>query len=293
MEYFGKYMVAGHVFAIRLPGNYSKEDCLKPYEPFVYNGPEEPLFTVSIEVVGHLSEVDFGKVKECYNEEAPYFWILDNGRWNFGFSYSRKHPDCVVVPSEDFKDNKVYIPSGARSQFIEFAVSNATMLLYTITTTPRDTLLIHSSVTVKDGAAYAFLGKSGTGKSTHSRLWLENIEGTLLLNDDNPVVRVIDSKTYIYGSPWSGKTPCYKNDVKPLKGVVRLTQAPYNKIQKLPPVQAYAAFMPSCSCMKWDRNHTDALHKTVEAVVKSVNFWGLECLPDADAAFVCCNAVTA
>ena len=157
----------------------------------------------------------------------------------------------------------------------------------------HDGLSVHSSTVVCEGKGYMFLGKSGTGKSTHSRLWMKAFPGTWLLNDDNPVIRFVDGVPLVFGTPWSGKTPCYKNDVKPLKGVVRLTQAPYNKIQKLPPVQAYAAFMPSCSCMKWDRNHTDALHKTVEAVVKSVNFWGLECLPDADAAFVCCNAVTA
>ena len=55
------------------------------------------------------------------------------------------------------------------------------------------------------------LGKSGTGKSTHSRLWLKYIPDTKLLNDDNPAVRIMDNNTImIYGTPWSGKTPCYK-----------------------------------------------------------------------------------
>ena len=106
-----------------------------------------------------------------------------------------------------------------------------------------------------------FLGRSGTGKSTHSRLWLESIEGTELLNDDNPVIRVTDGQAFIYGTPWSGKTPCYKNEVLPLKAVVRLSQAPHNKIERLSPLQSYASLMPACSCMRWDRPSVDALHK--------------------------------
>ena len=136
-----------------------------------------------------------------------------------------------------------------------------------------------------------FLGKSGTGKSTHSSLWLKHIEGTELLNDDNPVIRVIDGTVYVYGSPWSGKTPCYKNEYLPLGGIVRLSQAPYNKIVPLRPLMAYTALMPSCSCMMWDPRATEALHKSVEKVITAVRCWHLECLPDEDAARTCCQAV--
>ncbi len=55
--------------------------------------------------------------------------------------------------------------------------------------------------------AVMFLGESGTGKSTHSRMWLENIEGSTLLNDDAPAVRISADGTTAYGTPWSGKTP--------------------------------------------------------------------------------------
>ena len=137
-----------------------------------------------------------------------------------------------------------------------------------------------------------FLGRSGTGKSTHSSLWLKNIAGTWLLNDDNPVIRVVGEDVLVYGTPWSGKTPCYKNQSLPLDGVVRLSQAPHNDIKRLPMLQAYASLMPACSCMRWDRKSTDALHKTVEKVITKVGCWHLECLPDNDAAIVCSSAIT-
>ena len=295
MENMHKYVVAGHAFAVTLPDGYTKEEHLAPYEPFLCTDDTvQPLFALRVEFVDDLHDVDPGQLKEVMNDEAPYFWLFESGAgvYNSGFSYSKSHPDCILKPSADYSDNVVYIPHRYASRLLEFSLSNAMMLLYTFNTSAYDTLMIHASVIAYRGAGYVFLGRSGTGKSTHSRLWLENIEGTYLLNDDNPVIRVIDGEVMVYGSPWSGKTPCYRNEVMPLGGVVRLSQAPYNKITRFVPLQAYASLMPACSCMRWDRRSTDALHKTVESVIKVVPGWHLECLPDADAAHTCCSTIT-
>lgn len=294
MENLYKYIVAGHSFAVSLPDGYTQEEYLQPYIPFISSDPTvEPLFTLRLAFVEDLKSLNPGVVRECLNDEPPYFWMFDrgNGTYNFAFSYSKNRPDCILVPSDDYKDNVVYVSTMYPYPVIEFALSNAMMLLYTFNTTPLDTLMVHASVVAHDEGAYMFLGKSGTGKSTHSSLWLKNIENTYLLNDDNPVIRVEGDNVNIYGTPWSGKTPCYKNEVLPLNAVVRLSQAPYNEIKKLPMLQAYASLMPACSCMRWDRRSTDALHKTVEKVISRVAGYHLECLPDADAAHTCHAAV--
>ena len=290
-----KYTVAGHTFGVSLPAGFSQEDHLRPYLPFIACDDAEPLFTLKLETADSFRALEPGVVKECLNDEAPYFWMFEKqpGKYNFGFSYSKNHPDCLLVPSDDYRQSTVYVPTAYAGRLAEFALSNAMMLLYTFNTTPLDTLMVHASVVAHEGGAYMFLGRSGTGKSTHSSLWLKNIAGTYLLNDDNPVIRVEGDKVNIYGTPWSGKTPCYKNEVLPLKASVRLSQAPHNIIKKLPALQSYASLMPACSCMRWDRRSTDALHKTVEKVISRVNGWHLECLPDADAANVCRTAVTA
>lgn len=294
MENLYKYIVAGHSFAVSLPDGYTQEEYLQPYIPFISSDPEvEPLFTLRLSFVEDLKSLNPGVVRECLNDEPPYFWMFEreDGAYNFAFSYSKNRPDCILVPSDDYKNSVVYVPTTYPYSVIEFALSNAMMLLYTFNTTPLDTLMVHASVVAHDEGAYMFLGKSGTGKSTHSSLWLKNIENTYLLNDDNPVIRVEGDKVNIYGTPWSGKTPCYKNEVLPLNAVVRLSQAPYNEIKKLPMLQAYASLMPACSCMRWDRRSTDALHKTVEKVISRVAGYHLECLPDADAAHTCHAAV--
>jgi hypothetical protein len=255
----------------------------------------EPLFTLKLAFADSLSSLDHGVVRECLNDEAPYFWLFESheGRFNFGFSYSKNNPDCILIPSEDYKTNTVYVPSAHAAKISEFALSNSMMLLYTFNTTCLETLMVHASVVGYEGGAYMFLGRSGTGKSTHSSLWLKNIGGTYLLNDDNPVIRVENDQINIYGTPWSGKTPCYKNEVLPLKAVVRLSQAPHNEIRQLSLLHSYASLMPACSCMRWDSKSTEALHKTVEKVISKVRCWHLECLPDADAAYVCNSAVAA
>ncbi len=300
MRIFEKYMensyifkVAGHTFKAVLPEGLKAEDVLRPYLPFLCQEDSDFVFTLNVEFDDDLKSLDVGPVKDCMNDEAPYFWIFEkDGRFSFGFSYTKNRPDCIVVTNEDFSEGTVHVPSSNADRLTEFALSNAMMLMYTFRTSPYDTLMTHASVIRYKDEGYMFLGRSGTGKSTHSRLWLNNIEGTSLLNDDNPIIRVIDGRAYIYGSPWSGKTPCYKNEEVPLKAIVRLSQAPYNKITRLGALQSYASLMPSCSCMRWDRASTDALHKSVEKVIRNVSCWHLECLPDADAAHTCHDAVT-
>ncbi len=152
---------------------------------------------------------------------------------------------------------------------------------------------MHCSCIVKDGRAYLFLGESGTGKSTHTRLWRENIDGAFLLNDDSPVLAVEDGKVWIYGSPWSGKTPCYRQERYPLGGCVRLSQAPHNKIVRLPLLRSFAALHPSCPPQfAMDGELYDEISVTLSDVLKCTAVWHLECLPDADAARLSYETIT-
>ena len=137
-----------------------------------------------------------------------------------------------------------------------------------------------------------FLGESGTGKSTHTRLWRENIEGAVLLNDDSPILRIIDGKPWVYGSPWSGKTPCYKNESYPLAACVRLSQATFNKIERLNIAQGYGALHPSCPpCFAYDDALYDSISGTLSNLLSNVPVYHLSCLPDAAAARLSCETI--
>lgn len=291
-----RYNVAGHVFEAAVPGRIARN-----YEPFLYDGPEPALFSLELEKVEDLAGLIGGAelVMRC-NDEPPYLWIYRSAAAPagedtvfVGFSLGVEKPAAILRMASAGSPDRLLIQSSIPFSEVETAVGNALMLLYTKSVSDKDTLLIHSSTVVdSDGFGYAFLGKSGTGKSTHSRLWMENIPGTWLLNDDNPVVRVLeDGSVRIYGSPWSGKTPCYKNQSAPLKAIVSLEQAPFNEIRKLQLLESYMAFLPSCSCVRWLPESEEGVSRAVEKTVGEVSCYTLKCLPDADAALVCNNEV--
>ena len=294
MKNMHKYIVAGHAFGITIPESMSAQQLLKPYEPFIVDEAPQSLFDLRLELVDSLRSVVPSKVVRCLNDEPPYFWIFEeeDGSYSFGFSYTKAHPDCLVKVSPAFNESVVYVSSAAADRLAEFAISNAVMLLYAFFSAPYDTMMVHASVIAHGGQGYMFLGKSGTGKSTHSRLWLNHIEDTELLNDDNPVVRVHGDEVIVYGTPWSGKTPCYKNIHVPVKAVVRLSQAPYNKIARLSPLNSFASLMPACSCKRWDSEAMVMLHKAVEKTISLVPCYHLECLPDEAAAVLCHSTVS-
>lgn len=143
---------------------------------------------------------------------------------------------------------------------------------------------IHSSVIKCAGKAYLFLGESGTGKSTHTRLWLENVEGAELLNDDCPIVRSENGKIIAHGGPWSGKTPCYKDEAYPIGGIVRLSQAPENKARRLSKLEAFSALYPSCPpAFAKDEALSEMLCSFLSDVIAAVPVYHLACLPDRGA----------
>ena len=194
-----------------------------------------------------------------------------------------------LVCSDDYSQGRL-ITTGKHEKM---AIDNALMIMFALATADKGTVLFHAAVVSYKNKGYMFLGPSGTWKSTHASLWQRYIAGTALLNDDNPVVRISEDDTAtVYGSPWSGKTPCYRSVHYPLGGIVLLSQAPYNKIERLNGIYAYAALMESISGKRWDERIADGLHQTENALASSIPVWHLECLPDEEAAKLCNETIT-
>lgn len=151
---------------------------------------------------------------------------------------------------------------------------------------PEWAAAIHASVIIHENQAVMFLGESGTGKSTHTRLWLDNILGTRLLNDDSPILRLHRQANtlYIYGSPWSGKGKVYRNECYPVAALVRLQQAPFNKARRLNVVHGFAALYPSFppAYLK-DEDLHEHICTIISEILKKIPVFRLDCLPNPSA----------
>ena len=94
-------------------------------------------------------------------------------------------------------------------------------------------VIFHGSVLALEGRAYLFTAPSGTGKTTHSRLWLEQIPGTHVLNGDKPLLRVQDGCVLACGTPWQGKENYGRNEILPLEAVCILERGEENRIEQI------------------------------------------------------------
>ena len=210
---------------------------------------------------------------------------LEDGGYQYIIKDIYDRECCLLQTNKDFSDCRCAL--NGNEDMRSFGITNALMIVYAFAGCFQQTLLIHASTILNNGYGYAFIAKSGTGKSTHTQLWIKHIPGSELMNDDNPIVRVIGDQVFIYGSPWSGKTPCYRQIKAPLGAITRIDRAPKNSIEKLSPIEAFASLLPSCSNMKWDKDIFHGICDTVTRVIELTNCYTLHCLPDQEAAEIC------
>ena len=108
----------------------------------------------------------------------------------------------------------------------------------------RDILLFHGSALSMDGKGYIFAAPSGTGKSTHARLWRDRYgERVTMINDDKPFLKIADGGVTVYGSPWDGKHRLSTNTAAPLKAIALIERAEQNSIERIEPADAVTALI--------------------------------------------------
>lgn len=287
------YKVAGHIFNLNLPEDFPFWDALDAYSPFEVPFCDHPVFELETSVQPIEDE---GKevVYDVPTEEGETVIKLfrDGEGWIFSLSPdARIRTVARLGANKGFTLGKLYFCSRTKRAVL-FGINNALMLLFAFRTAGMGTLEMHASVIRNGGRAFLFLAKSGTGKSTHSQLWLKNVPGSELLNDDNPVVRVHeDGSIKVYGSPWSGKTPCYKNIVADAGAFVQIRRCAENKITRLSVFESYVLLYSSSSGLKSDSAMVDGLHATMEKIALGCPCYVLDCRPDDEAALVCSQAV--
>jgi hypothetical protein len=149
-----------------------------------------------------------------------------------------------------------------------------------------DGLILHAAVIEVDGKAYAFSAPSGTGKSTHIKLWKKAFgDDVQIINGDKPLIRMIDGTLYAYGTPWCGKEGYNRNAKAPLEAICFISRAKENSIERIDPKTALPKIFTQL-LMPDNEGQTDAFFRMLNYIFDNVKFFSLGCNMDIEAAKV-------
>lgn len=154
----------------------------------------------------------------------------------------------------------------------------------------HDGVMLHSSCVEKDGFAYLFSADCGTGKSTHTHLWLKNLSGTRIINDDKPALRLEDGVWYAHGTPFSGKHNESTNTKVPIRAIVFIKRGEENKVSKMAPAEAVKLIFKQLISAR-DREIGFMLLEKIDLLLTMVPVFSLECNMDDEAAIVSYNEI--
>ena len=209
-----------------------------------------------------------------YRKEADYYFSIEGNR-ELALLHHRRDSHLVTCSSI------------VNASFLRYMM----WMAYTLLALPTLASPIHSSVLVYRGEAVLFLGDSGVGKSTHTRLWREYIEQVHLLNDDSPIIMARSYHFEVYGSPWSGKSACFHQRCFPIRAIVRLSQGNENRMERISrKMQAFGALHPSLPpSLAQDDYYGDRIIAMTNKLIEKIPIYHLSCLPNAEAALLCCQ----
>ena len=284
------FNIAGHGMEVAMPDTVDWEQLLPAFKDFKCDAAAGQETICSIRVIEQPIDIEpeSAKVlKEEWDILGYWFCLMESEKYYIvDIQFVENGTVYRMIADKIFSTATAYVD--CKDQSADMILSLFLMITFGQSAVLHQTCLIHASAVENDRQGYLFLGRSGMGKSTHSALWMRYVEGTALLNDDNPAIRLEkDGRVYVYGTPWSGKTPCYRNRKVPLKAMVRLEQASSNRFTWKEGVDALITLLPSCLSMRWNALLYMEMCDLLETIIDRVEVGYLECLPDKEAAWLC------
>lgn len=274
------YSVAGHLFGIQTPDKAVTRGILSSYASFTVENSTASDLLFCLKGNRQIDVPDIPCIDRLQWDIVDYHYYLTGQ----GLTVSMKHEN---------REHRLFASTGCQDIIsdVTFLSRNEALfinsflrLAYGVTAVNYQTIKVHASVIELDGKALVFLGRSGTGKSTHSRLWLQHIPGCTLLNDDEPILRNFEDGTVrVYGAPWSGSTPCYRNDWAEVAAIVHLHQSPDNNLSRLKPLEGLSSLYKSAALLRSDRENKDKVLDVVTRVIERIPVYRLGCRPDHEA----------
>ena len=282
------FSVAGFPFAVELPRECNIETLLPTFAPFRCRPTnDEQLFVLTL---GDTTIAADGELwDETTNDLGLTRLYKTDGGYRVALQYTPQGPVHTMLADERFTSVRAHLHLD--DVYAGQALSSLLRLTFAQAIVWHRAVSIHASAVVCDGKGYLFMGKSGTGKSTHSALWQQNIAGCYLLNDDNPTLRIVGNEVIVYGTPWSGKYDYSVNTKVPLAGICILSRGTENKIRPHRGAKAVHDILEQ-TARSADPGFMIKLLELLDKLVTQVPVWFLECNMDPQAAMVSYEAMS-
>lgn len=225
------------------------------------------------------------------------FKIVMDARYNFTAKQCREYmvdfpleeADFALSVSEEALEKEIQCGENVSPGYAESICLYRELCLHL---PEKNAMLLHAAVIGDGPYAYAFTAPSGTGKSTHIKLWRHTFgEPIYVINGDKPILRLIDGVWWAYGTPWCGKEGWQTNTGRPLSGLCFLSRGETDQIRRISPVEAVPALMHQV-LLPADPPMARATMKLMDQLVTNVPLYRLYCTPTESAARVARAAMT-
>lgn len=289
------YTIAGYLLAIETPSPEETIELLPNFKPFLveaYSGSASSPDQSPILIFKGNEKLEKPQCEPT--EDVCLDGIMFNIFHHEGKIWVEMGVDGVEYIMLVSADKRSYTSNLSLTEPREsfFAIS-LLRIAFLLAVAPYRTIKFHASVIEKGGEALIFLGQSGTGKSTHSGLWLKHVPGCSLLNDDEPIVRIMDNgEVLVFGAPWSGSTPCYRNISARPAALVLLEQHSENILTGPLGVEAFAQLFQSAALLQSDESHKKQVVSTVLDIAEKVPVYKLRNRPDREAVALSASLLT-
>lgn len=271
-----QYEIAG--LRVSIISDYSSK--FKRLKPFECSFSEIPDIEIIFQSSGYFAEQNYNAL-----DDDGIAWHVEeqNGAViSHVYLKKNKRTEYKIIAENNWSNVTILYHAGetgyeaAFCAFLgNFIISNK--ILY------HDGLVLHASALSYNGKGIAFTAPSGSGKTTHAVLWEKRYHAAVL-NDDCPIIRCINGKAMVYGTPWSGSRHKCINSSAPLAAIVVIEQAPENSIQPLTIQSALPLLLPRLFLPFQNPSMMDVALSNAEKIVNGVSLYLLKCRPDIEAA---------
>lgn len=229
--------------------------------------------------------IEIAKIKIKINNKYKYLeklcekYIIDSQAYDFEISVSLEEIEEEKSKAEENYSNG-YLESICCYRKISLSILDF------------NAFLVHACTIKIDNYAYLLLARSGTGKTTHSKLLKEYLGDKMTyINGDKPIIRIIDGTPFAFGTPWNGKERYGENTYAPVKALVFIERALDNSICEISSETLLSKILNQI-LIPDTKDGVTLTFSLVDILLKSSKQYLLKCNMDISAAICSYNAIT-